>query len=105
VSQNRTLMIVLSYLGPLALIPFLMEKEDREIQWHAKHGLVLFGLWLILCVGMFILGQIPILGCLLVLIGPLLGLGYLIVAIIGIMKGVNGQRFIIPGISQYADKF
>ena len=34
-------MIVLAYLGPLALIPLLMEKEDQEVQWHAKHGLVL----------------------------------------------------------------
>ncbi|HSN53826.1 MAG TPA: hypothetical protein VLT32_04100, partial [Candidatus Sulfomarinibacteraceae bacterium] len=40
-SDNRTIWIVLSYLGLLALIPLLVEKEDREVQWHAKHGLVL----------------------------------------------------------------
>ena len=34
-------MIVLSYLWPLALVPLLVEKEDAEIQWHAKHGIVL----------------------------------------------------------------
>ena len=32
-------MIVLAYFGLLALIPLLMEKEDAEVQWHAKHGL------------------------------------------------------------------
>jgi hypothetical protein len=45
-------MLVLSYLGLLALIPLLMEKDDREIQWHAKHGLVLlaaeFVVWICL---------------------------------------------------------
>src|SRR5687768_9624613 len=41
VSPNRNLMIVLSYLGILAVIPLVAEKEDREVQWHAKHGLVL----------------------------------------------------------------
>jgi hypothetical protein len=34
-------MIVLAYLWLLALIPLLVEKDDREVQWHAKHGLVL----------------------------------------------------------------
>ena len=29
----------------------------------------------------------------------------LVVRILCIVKGVGGQRFIIPGISQYADKF
>ncbi len=42
-SSNRNVMIVLSYLWLLALIPLVVEKEDREVQWHAKHGLVLTG--------------------------------------------------------------
>ena len=40
-SSNRTVMIILSYLWMLALIPLLVEKDDREVQWHAKHGIVL----------------------------------------------------------------
>lgn len=36
-------MIVLAYLWLLALTPLLVEKDDAELQWHAKHGLVLFG--------------------------------------------------------------
>ena len=34
-------MIVLAYLWPLALVPLLVEKNDPEVQWHAKHGIVL----------------------------------------------------------------
>src|SRR5947207_8557734 len=41
ISPNRGVMIVLAYLWPLALVPLLLEKNDREVQWHAKHGLVL----------------------------------------------------------------
>src|ERR1700738_3020232 len=41
--SDRTLMVVLSYLWILALIPLLTKKDDREIQWHAKNGLVLLG--------------------------------------------------------------
>jgi uncharacterized membrane protein len=98
-------MIVLAYLGILALVPLLIEKDDREVQWHAKHGLVLFVMWVVIGIVLAILGHIPFLGCLAVLAMPLVSLAALVVAILGIVKGINGQRFIIPGISQYADKF
>ncbi len=35
-SSNRSVMLVLSYLGILALIPLITEKNDREVQWHAQ---------------------------------------------------------------------
>src|SRR6186997_2572008 len=81
VSQNRTIMIVLSYFGLLALIPLLVEKDDREVQWHAKHGLVLFVAEII--------------------IATLIS----VVHILAIVKGVNGQRLIIPGLSDFANRF
>ena len=40
-SNNRNVMIVLSYLWLLALVPLLTEKDDKEVQWHAQHGIVL----------------------------------------------------------------
>ena len=40
-SPNRGVMIVLAYLWPLALIPLLIDKQDTEVQWHARHGIVL----------------------------------------------------------------
>src|SRR5204862_5632899 len=40
-SPNRGVMIVLAYLWLLALVPLLAEKHDPELQWHAKHGIVL----------------------------------------------------------------
>ena len=35
-TDNRGLMIVLSYLWILALVPLLTEKQDQEVRWHAK---------------------------------------------------------------------
>lgn len=105
-NPNRTLMLVLAYCGPLALIPLLVEKNDPEVQWHAKHGLVIFVAEIILFFVIGILHFIPflgwILGCLLTVILPI---GSLILAILCIMKAVNGQRFIIPGLSEFADRF
>ena len=109
-SDNRAIWIVLSYLGLLALIPFLVEKEDSEVQWHAKHGLVLtvaefavfIGLWLVVMIVGAISGG---LGCILGLAWPVLFIGILILHILCIVKGLNGERFVVPGISEFADRF
>jgi uncharacterized membrane protein len=110
---NRTIMVVLSYLWLLALVPLLVEKNDREVQWHAKHGIVLMVaeivLWIVLFIVQMVIGHIPVLGCLVAIIGLLVGfvlwIGVIVVHIMCIVKGVNGQRFIVPYISQYADQF
>jgi len=104
-SGNRTLMLVLSYLFPLSLVPLLTEKEDKEVQWHAKHGIVIAVAFAILWVAGFILAQIPFLGCLVVFLFPVIGLAGLIITILAIVKATQGQRFIIPGLSDFANKF
>ena len=101
-SPNRGIMLVLSYLWLLALIPFVVEKNDPEVQWHAKHGLVLtvaeFLLWVVVGI---VTHVIPFAGCVLWMLWPLI----LIFRIFLIIKATNGQRVLIPGVSQYADQF
>ncbi len=112
-SGNRTIMIVLSYLGLLALIPLLVEKNDKEVQWHAKHGLVLLVAEIVIFITysilMMLVTHIPFLGCIVGLAAGLLWfvivIGILVIHIMCIVKGVNGQRFTLPYISEYADKF
>jgi uncharacterized membrane protein len=110
VSENRNVMIVLAYLWLLALIPLLVEKDDREVQWHAKHGLVLTVVEVVALIGLqvvvMILGAVSGgLGCIFSLLIPVLMLAILIVHVLCIVKGVNGQRFLIPGVSEFADRF
>ena len=105
-SSNRNVMIVLSYLWLLALVPLLTEKDDKEVQWHAKHGLVLMAVeifvWIAISV---VLVTIPVFGCIGFLFTPLLMLGELVLHVMCIVKGINGQRLIIPGLSEYVEKF
>jgi uncharacterized membrane protein len=102
-------MIVLSYLWLLALIPLLVEKEDKEVQWHAKHGLVLlvaeFAVGILLFVFQLGLSMIDWVGCGGCVLYSIFYLGVLILHVLCIVKGVNGQRLLIPGLSQYADRF
>ena len=110
VSENRKLMIVLSYFGLLALIPLLVEKNDSEVQWHAKNGLVLTAAEFVVFIGLGIAGMVigamsAGLGCILGLAWPLVMVAILVLHVMCIVKGLNGERLIVPGISEFADKF
>ena len=104
-SNNKTVMLILAYLGLLALVPLLVEKDDKEVQWHAKHGLVLTACWVIIWMGFLALSFIPGVGCVTSIISLFVPIGWIIVTILAIVKAMNGQRFLIPGISDFADKF
>jgi len=103
-SSDKTLMLVLSYLGLLALVPLLVEKDDKNVQWHAKHGLVLFFCFVIVFAVLGVITSTGI-GCIFAVLYPFVGLGWLVVTVLAIVKATKGQRLMIPGISELADKF
>jgi uncharacterized membrane protein len=105
-SNNRGVMIVLSYLWLLALIPLLVEKEDKDVQWHAKNGIVLmvaeFVFWVV-----FWTLSIPLLGfgCFGWMLVPVINLAILGLHIYAIIKGLNNQRLVVPVLSDFVSKF
>ena len=108
VSPNRPIMIVLSYLWILAVIPLVAEKDDREVQWHAKHGLVILVAEIIVWVALSMLSMATsgidcgLTGCGLQGVASLV---FLVIRILAIVKGLNGQRLIIPVLSDFANRF
>jgi len=99
-------MLVLSYLGILSLIPLLAKKDDPEVQWHAKNGVVLFGaevIWVIIRI-MLIFVHIPFVGCGMTVISCVIWLGFLALSILCIVKATSGQRFRIPILTDIAEK-
>jgi len=103
-------MIVLSYLWPLALVPLLVEKDDPEIQWHAKHGIVLMVAEIIILIAFAMVTSIVSLatfglGCVLSVFVIFLWIAILAVHVIAIIMGINGKRFLIPAVSEYANRF
>lgn len=99
-------MLVLSYFGPFALIPLLVEKEDPEIQWHAKNGLLFVMGWIVLSIALFVVAQIPFVGWLLgCAVGFLLPLAILGIHIYAMVKAVNGERLRLPVVSDFADQW
>lgn len=108
-SSDRTLWVVLSYLGILSLIPYFAKKDDpdQEIRWHAKNGVALFLVeiiaWAVLFIGGIALRNSCI-GAVLIPINCILWLGFLVISIICIVKGINGERFRLPVITDFAEK-
>lgn len=105
--SDRTLMVVLSYLWILAIIPLVTKKDDPEVQWHAKNGLGILGAEIVVWIAFWIIGyalRSSILGCGLATIQCVVWLGFLVVRIIALVKGVGGQRFRIPVITDFAEK-
>lgn len=108
VSPNRTIMVVLSYLWILALIPFLAEKEDREVQWHAKNGLLLTGAEILVWIAMSMLSFATAavdLGCGGCVLQGILSIVFLVIRVVAIIKGVGGGRLHIPVLSDYTSRF
>jgi uncharacterized membrane protein len=97
-------MLVLSYLGLLALIPLLAKKDDPEVQWHAKNGVVLLGVEIVWVIVQIIIGFVPFLGCGVHILGCVVWVGFLALTIVCIIKAVQGQRMRLPVISDLAEK-
>ena len=107
-ASDRTLFLVLSYLGIFALIPLLAKKDDPEVQWHAKNGTALFIaelVWVAIGIAFLFAGaHIPFLGCGWAVVRCAVWIGFLILSIVCIVKATQGKRFRIPIITDMAEK-
>ena len=103
---DRTIFLVLSYIGILCLIPLLAKKDDPEVQWHAKNGLALFIaelVWIAIRIALIFI-RIPGLSCGMAAVGCVVWIGFLVLSVMGIIKAVNGQRFRIPILTDMSEK-
>jgi len=96
--QEKRVIAAMSYIWILCLIPLLTRRNDQFCQFHGKQGLVLF----IGSFGVMILGMIPVLGWLIIL--PLGCIVIVILSILGIINALQGKKWKMPFIGQYAEK-
>ena len=108
-APNRAAMLVLAYLWPLAVIPLFLTRDDAEVQWHARHGLVLMAAELVLLLGLSIAMQLLMvvtlgIGCLASIAFVFLWAGVLVLHVVAIVRALRVYRLIIPGLSDYASR-
>lgn len=107
VHPDRTQWIVLSYLGVISLVPYFVTKNDpdREIRWHARNGMALFLAEVVMFVASLAVNSPTEESALVISIRCLIWLAFLVISIVSMVKGVNGQRFITPGLTAFAEKY
>ncbi|TSC70423.1 MAG: hypothetical protein CEO12_357 [Parcubacteria group bacterium Gr01-1014_46] len=97
-NNNNMVMGILSYLGPLVLIPYLTVKDNDFVKFHSRQGLVLFGIEVIV----WLLGSMMYS---MWMITNLLNLATLILTVIGIVNVVQGNKKELPVIGGLAKNF
>jgi uncharacterized membrane protein len=86
----------LSYLSILFLIPLLVNPENSYCKHHAKQGLVITLLWIVISILSHLIG----------VIAPLAFLALAVISIIGIVQSLSGNYWKAPlGIYQLSQKF
>jgi uncharacterized membrane protein len=105
--QDR-LLLVFSYLGPLALFSVLASRKEF-VKWHAKQGALLaftVAFAWIVSRGLYLLIQ----GKLWALLGilfwggaALTGLGLAVLELLCVVRALDGERFKIPVLGDLAD--
>lgn len=106
--DDGKILAVLSYVGILALIPYFFEKENQYVKDHAKVGMNLFLIEVIVSVGLGIVATacaitiVLIWLSLIVLIAEwVLGIVSLVLSVMGIINACNGEVKDLPIISKW----
>jgi len=94
--QDDRLMLILCYLGLLALVPYLFARHSEAVRFHARQGLAL-GLLGVLCAAVAVIPSVGFFGA--------LGIaGCVVGSILGIVKSLAGERWRLPVAADVADR-
>uniref|UniRef100_A0A7V3ZVA9 DUF4870 domain-containing protein n=1 Tax=candidate division WOR-3 bacterium TaxID=2052148 RepID=A0A7V3ZVA9_UNCW3 len=119
-SRESQILASLSYFPLIGIIPLIFAKDDEFACYHAKQGLTLFILLIIVSLALIVinlifknfLGQIFIIGIIFKIlafltrsiIGSIVGLLYLYLVIAGFVNAWRGRYWEIPLIKSLGDK-
>src|SRR3989344_4040752 len=92
--HKNILMAILSYLGILVIVSYVVAKDDSFVKFHIKQGLVL----LVIEIGMWVLSSsfwtlYPI--------WSLINFAVLVLAIVGIVNAAKGNEKELPLVGQF----
>ena len=105
--QDRVL-LVLAYLGILALVPFLTARKQFVV-WHARQGLLLFGVSMVTLFSMILINVVLwdvhwVLGLLFLLVLLTSSFGILALVVACILKAFEGERWRIPYLGDFVER-
>jgi len=99
--EDNKAIAAIGYLSILCLIPLLMAKDSPFAQFHAKQGLVLFIAEVVVFFLNGFLALIPFIGWFAMVV---LNIALLLLALAGLIKAYNGEKWEMPILGAYAKK-
>lgn len=103
---------LLSYLAGwvTGLIFFLIEKEDKYVRFHAMQSILLSIAMFVIVIALNIVLAIltfiaDVFGLLFALVSPLLGLAFLVLWIMLMVKAYQGEKWKLPIIGDMAERY
>lgn len=91
--EENSVVAALGYVYILCLLPLLFRRKSKFAQFHAKQGLLLFAVEILL--GWFF--AVPI-------VGWALGVLVMLLAILGVINALNGNFWEMPFLGRYAKR-
>jgi len=97
--------LVYCYAGPWAFKPYLRNRDDEELLWHARQGVLLAFVEVVGSLLLLIMGLFPILG-------PLVAIRFMLpcwllwclgMSVTSILQATKGKRHKIPVLHQFVD--
>jgi len=96
--------LILCYAGPWAFRPYLRNREDSELLWHARQGVLLAFVECVVALVFIITGFFPLVGPLILRVAlPLWLLWCLGMSVASILQATKGKRNRIPVIHQFVE--
>ena len=96
--KKEKVLAIMAYLWILALVPIVWQNKSETLKSHARSGIVMLVLWLVL---LFVF-RIPLIGT---IAGILLLLAGVVFMVWGIFDAARGKEAKIPAIEKLADLF
>ena len=106
--DEERLLIIFAYMGPLAFVSLLAGRIEF-VRWHARQGLFLGATALLTFILLrpihVLLYRIwPFLGDIFLTLEILVGFGFFMVAVLCLIRGLEGGRFKIPFLTDVVDR-
>jgi uncharacterized membrane protein len=104
-SQEQPVMAALAYIiGIIFSVIILVTdmKKSRYMRFHAFQSLFFCLFGVVLGIALAIISQLPVIGLIALIVGPLVSLAMLVLAILLAVKAYNKQEMTLPVITQMA---
>lgn len=86
------------------IIFLVLEKENKEVKFHAWQSIFLGGAALIIYLVLMVVGFIPYIGIIAIVLSIIFYIAYAIVWVIAMVKAYQGEHWLIPVIGNLAEQ-